>query len=71
MANVSVKGCRNRRPRVIVELAADSRDARRTETDFTDALAELHRLLEAYGPPWYTERIHQRTEDVLRKAGRL
>lgn len=31
-----------------------------------DVLGELHAMLEEYGPSWYTERCHERTESALR-----
>lgn len=54
-----------------VELAAGERDAKSTELDCADVLAELYGLLEDYAPPWYTEQLHERTEKVLRRLGRL
>ena len=30
-----------------------------------NALADLHKLLEEYGPPWYTQEHHKRAESVL------
>jgi hypothetical protein len=31
-----------------------------------DVLAELYKLLEEYGPAWYTEQYHSRAESALR-----
>jgi len=40
-------------------------------TNAADALAQLHRLLDDYAPSWYEQRHQQKTEDALRKLGRL
>jgi len=37
----------------------------------SDALKELHALLEDYAPLWFTEGHHQRTEKALHELNRL
>ncbi len=43
---------------------------RRCSSDCRDLLVEIHGLLEAYAPSWYTEKIHERTERVLKTLQR-
>ena len=40
-------------------------------TNAADALAQLHRLLDDYGPSWYEKRHQQKAENALRQLGRL
>lgn len=71
MANVSGVRSDQRSPRRAEESAAADQDRAKFAQALEDALTELHLLLRAYSPPWYTERHHQRTEDLLRMDGRL
>ena len=52
---------RNTEPR------ARERDELSTNSEYADLLLELHQLLEDYAPLQYTERLHERTEQVLRQ----
>lgn len=57
--------------RINVESETAAQNVNDTETDFAGALAEFYRLLNDYAPRWYSERHYQRTQDVLRRLGRL
>jgi len=56
-------------PQTSVGLGAKEPDGTKTETDQAQLLTELHALLENYAPPWYTEHLHERTEELLRILG--
>jgi len=58
-------------PQTTVRFRAVEPDTSEAGADYADVLAELHVLLEDYAPPWYTERLHERTEQVLRMLGSL
>jgi|GEM_PF-6228551 hypothetical protein len=71
MEDQSANQYSERSPQRIEESGPPERDARKFEIASADALAELYDLLRDYAPPWYTERHHQKAENVLRMLGRL
>jgi hypothetical protein len=71
MENLSADQYNGRSQQMSGEFGAAERDAKKSETATADALAELYRLLNDYAPLWYTERHHQRAENVLRMLGKL
>lgn len=71
MENLIADQYRGRSPQITEEFGAAERDGNKSETATADALAELYYLLSDYAPPWYTERHHRKTQNVLRLLGRL
>ena len=57
--------------RTETEFSAPGRRVPAAESDCAEVIAELHGLLEAYAPVWYTERLHLRVENALRTTGRM
>ena len=40
------------------------------KSDCADLLVELYDLLEGYAPMWYTEQIHERLAESIKRFGR-
>jgi hypothetical protein len=47
-----------------------SSEARRERANLTEALTELHKLLQDYAPPWYSEEQNKKIKSALNPTKR-
>jgi hypothetical protein len=48
----------------------EPRGSNTDKSDCADLLVELYDLLEGYAPMWYTEQIHERLAESIKRFGR-